>query len=199
MGLLDDKVVVGSMNRGGLRGSAFEMDDRFTGYDVPAMVRSGVDFAKVLLRVNLADPATASTLESAAHAVSAAAEARMPIMLEPFMSRWVDGRIGNDLTADAVVLSLAIAAGLGVSSAYTWMKLPVVPDMERVMEATTLPTLLLGGDSGSDPDETFSSWEDALALPGVRGLTAGRALLYPPDGDVAAAVDAAARLVHTDL
>ena len=199
LGLLDDKVVVGSMNRGGLRGSAFEMDDRFTGYDVPAMVRSGIDFAKVLLRVNLADPATASTLESAAHAVSAAAEARMPIMLEPFMSRWVDGRIGNDLTADAVVLSLAIAAGLGVSSAYTWMKLPVVPDMERVMEATTLPTLLLGGDSGSDPDETFSSWEDALALPGVRGLTAGRALLYPPDGDVAAAVDAAARLVHTDL
>ena len=199
LGLLDDKVVVGSMNRGGLRGSAFEMDDRFTGYDVPSMVRSGVDFAKVLLRVNLADPATASTLESAAHAVSAAAEARMPIMLEPFMSRWVDGRISNDLTADAVVLSLAIAAGLGVSSAYTWMKLPVVPDMARVMEATTLPTLLLGGDSAADPDETFSSWEDALALPGVRGLTAGRALLYPPDGDVAAAVDTAARLVHTDL
>lgn len=199
LGLLDDKVVVGSMNRGGLRGSAFEMDDRFTGYDVPSMVRSGIDFAKVLLRVNLADTGTASTLEATAHAVTAAAEARMPIMVEPFMSRWADGRIVNDLTPDAVVLSLAIAAGLGVSSAYTWMKLPVVPDMARVMEATTLPTLLLGGDSGADPDETFSSWEDALALPGVRGLTAGRALLYPPDGDVAGAVDAAARLVHTDL
>ncbi|HKP06800.1 MAG TPA: deoxyribose-phosphate aldolase [Microbacterium sp.] len=199
LGLLDDKVVVGSMNRGGLRGSAFEMDDRFTGYDVPSMVRSGIDFAKVLMRVNLADTATASTLEATAHAVTAAAEARMPIMVEPFMSRWVDGRIVNDLTPDAVVLSLAIAAGLGVSSAYTWMKLPVVPDMARVMEATTLPTLLLGGDSGGDPDETFASWEDALALPGVRGLTAGRALLYPPDGDVAGAVDAAARLVHTDL
>ena len=199
LGLLDDKVVVGSMNRGGLRGSAFEMDDRFTGYDVPSMVRSGIDFAKVLLRVNLADTGTASTLEATAHAVTAAAEARMPIMVEPFMSRWVDGRIVNDLAPDAVMLSLAIAAGLGVSSAYTWMKLPVVPDMARVMEATTLPTLLLGGDSGAGPDETFSSWEDALALPGVRGLTAGRALLYPSDGDVAGAVDAAARLVHTDL
>jgi len=199
LGLLDDKIVVGSMNRGGLRGSTFEMDDRFTGYDVPSMVRSGVDFAKVLLRVNLADPATAATLEATAHAVTEAAEARMPIMVEPFMSRWVDGRIVNDLTPDAVVLSLGIAAGLGVSSAYTWLKLPVVPDMERVMQATTLPTLLLGGDGGGDPDETFSSWEDALALPGVRGLTAGRALLYPPDGDVAGAVDAAARLVHADL
>ena len=57
------------------------------------------------------------------------------------------------------------------------MKLPVVDDMERVMEATTMPTLLLGGDSGVDPDETFAAWEDALALPGVRGLTVGP---HPP-------------------
>ena len=64
------------------------------------------------------------------------------------------------------------------------------------MEATTLPTLLLGGDSGADLDETFAAWDDALNLPGVRGLTAGRTLLYPPNGDVAAAVDTAASLVH---
>ncbi|MDL9977928.1 class I fructose-bisphosphate aldolase [Microbacterium sp. ASV49] len=196
LGLLDDKIVVGSMNRGGLRGATFEMDDRFTGYDVPRMVASGVDFAKTLMRVNLDDPATAPTLEATARAVSEAADARLPIMLEPFLSRWVDGRVVNDLSPDAVILSIAIAAGLGASSAYTWMKLPVVADMERVMAATTLPTLLLGGDSGVDPDETFASWEDALCLPGVRGLTVGRTLLYPPDGDVAAAVDIAAGLVH---
>lgn len=196
LGLLDDKVVVGSMNRGGLRGAAFEMDDRYTGFDVPTMVDAGIDFAKTLIRINLSDPATAPTLEATARAVDAAASARLPIMLEPFMSEWRDGRIVNDLTTDAVILSVAIAAGLGSSSAYTWMKLPVVKDMERVMEATTMPTLLLGGDSGADPDETFAAWEDALALPGVRGLTVGRTLLYPPDGDVAAAVDTAASLVH---
>lgn len=199
LGLLDDKVVVGSMNRGGLRGAAFEMDDRFTAYDVPAMAASGVDLAKTLLRINLADPATAPTLEATARAVTAAAAARLPIMLEPFLSTWKDGRIVNDLSTDAVILSIAIAAGLGADSSYTWMKLPVVDEMERVMAATTMPTLLLGGDSGVDPDETFSAWEGALALPGVRGLTVGRTLLYPPDGDVAAAVDIAARLVHRDL
>ena len=59
-----------------------------------------------------------------------------------------------------------------------------------------MPTLLLGGDSGVDPDETFAAWQDALTLPGVRGLTVGRTLLYPPDGDVAGAVDTAASLVH---
>lgn len=196
LGLLDDKIVVGSMNRGGLRGAAFEMDDRYTGYDVPTMSASGIDFAKTLIRVNLDDAATAPTLAATAQAVTASAAAGLPIMLEPFMSRWVDGRIVNDLSTDAVILSVAIATGLGASSAYTWMKLPVVEDMERVMQATTFPTLLLGGDSGADPDETFAAWEDALALPGVRGLTVGRTLLYPPDGDVTAAVDTAAGLVH---
>jgi DhnA family fructose-bisphosphate aldolase class Ia len=199
LGLLDDKVIVGSMNRGGLRGATFEMDDRYTGFDVPSMSAAGIDFAKTLVRVNLADPGTAPTLQATADAVTAAATARLPIMLEPFMSRWVDGRVVNDLSTDAVVLSVAIAAGLGASSAYTWMKLPVVDDMERVMEATTMPTLLLGGDSGADPDETFQAWDDALSLPGVRGLTVGRTLLYPPDGDVAAAVDTAASLVHPAL
>jgi len=199
LGLLEDKIVVGSMNRGGLRGASFELDDRYTAYDVPAMVRQGIDFAKTLIRVDLDDAGTAATLEATARAVDAAAAAGLPIMLEPFMSSRAGGRVVNDLSADAVILSTAIASGLGNSSAYTWMKLPVVPDMERVMAATTMPTLLLGGDNGGDPDETFAAWESALALPGVRGLTVGRTLLYPPDGDVAAAVDTAAGLVHRDL
>ena len=65
------------------------------------------------------------------------------------------------------------------------------------MAATTLPTLLLGGDPDGRPGARRTpTWEQALALPGVRGLVVGRALLYPPDGDVAAAVDAAAALVR---
>ncbi|MDQ7878146.1 deoxyribose-phosphate aldolase [Microbacterium sp. QXD-8] len=199
LGLLDDKIVVGSMNRGGLRGASFELDDRMTAYDVRTMVASGIDFAKTLVRIDLADPGTVSTLTAMAGAVTEASTAGLPIMLEPFLSSRSDGRVVNDLSTDAVILSIAIASGLGASSANTWMKLPVVDDMERVMAATTMPTLLLGGDSGVDPDETFASWEDALSLPGVRGLTVGRMLLYPPDDDVAAAVDIAAGLVHTDL
>ncbi|KUF05578.1 hypothetical protein [Leucobacter sp. G161] len=196
LGLLDDKVVVGSMNRGGLRGAAFEMDDRYTAYNVRGMIDAGVDFAKSLVRIDLADPLTARTLEATAEAVTEAAAAGLPIMLEPFMSRRQNGAVVNDLDADSVILSIAIAAGLGSDSSRTWMKLPVVDDMARVMAATTMPTLLLGGEVGADPQAAFAKWEQALALPGVRGLTVGRTLLYPNDGDVAASVDAAARLVH---
>ncbi|WP_285115507.1 aldolase [Leifsonia sp. fls2-241-R2A-40a] len=196
LGVLDDKIVVGSMNRGGLRGSVFEMDDRNTAYDVPAVVRDGLDAAKLLVRVNLEDAGTVLTLERSAAAVSASAAAELPIMLEPFLSSWKDGRIVNDLTPDAVINSIAIAAGLGTSSAYTWLKMPVVREMERVMAATTLPTLLLGGDTDAAPEETYASWDAALRLPGVHGLVVGRTLLYPQDDDVAQAVDIASALVH---
>ncbi|TFB65190.1 class I fructose-bisphosphate aldolase [Cryobacterium sp. Hz9] len=196
LGRLDDKIVVASMNRGGLWGSSFEMDDRYTAYDIDKIKRDRLDFAKNLVRINLEDAGSLATLEATALAVSEAAAAGIPIMLEPFMSSWVDGRVKNDLTADAVILSIAIAEGLGNSSAYSWLKLPVVADMARVMAATTLPTLLLGGDPVGDQTETFESWRNALELPGVRGLVVGRSLLYPRDGHVEAAIDTAAELVH---
>ena len=196
LGVLEDKVVVGSMNRGGLQGSSFEFDDRVTAYDVPSMTRDGVDMGKLLLRIALDDPATSSTLEAVASAVTTASRAALPIMLEPFMSGWHDGRVRNDLSIEAVVKSVSIASGLGGSSAYTWLKLPVVPQMERIAEATTLPVLLLGGDPVTGADETFAAWQHGLSLPGVRGLVVGRTLLYPEDDDVIAAVDIAAGLVH---
>jgi DhnA family fructose-bisphosphate aldolase class Ia len=127
--------------------------------------------------------------------VSELARRRRIAMVEPFMSHRVNGKIHNDLSTVAVARSVAIASGLGATSAYTWLKLPVVDEMETVMAATTLPALLLGGDPSGAPDETYGKWEKALAVEGVYGLVVGRALLYPPDGDVEAAVDAAAALV----
>ena len=196
LGALEDKVVVASMNRGGLAGSAFELDDRMTAYDVAGVVGARLDAAKMLTRIDLDDPGTVSTLEAQSRAITELARAGVPAMLEPFMSRRVEGRVVNDLSPDAVIKSVHIAQGLGSTSAYTWLKLPVVAEMERVLDATTLPTLLLGGDPSSRPEETYASWRAALDLPAVRGLVVGRTLLYPPDDDVAGAVDTAVSLVH---
>ena len=195
-GALEGKVVIASMNRGGLAGAAFELDDRFTGYDADAVAAAGFDGGKMLTRIDLADPATAETLEASARAVSALAGHGLMAMVEPFLSRRLDGRVSNDLSTEAVVRSVGIASALGVTSAYTWLKLPVVNDMDTVMAATTLPTLLLGGDPGGVPEETYAAWRDALALPSVRGLVLGRTMLYPADDDVARAVATAASLVR---
>jgi hypothetical protein len=195
LGVLDGKVVIGSMNRGGLPGAVFEVDDRFTAYDAGSIHRSGLDGGKMLLRIDRKHPATAGTLESCAHAVSALAGHQLTAMVEPFISDASCAGLSNDLSTEAVVQSAAIAAGLGRTSAYTWLKLPVVDDMERVAAATSLPIVLLGGEVTEDPDVAYAKWAKALALPTVRGLVVGRSLLYPPDDDVVSAVDTAVGLM----
>ena len=195
LGALEDKVVIASMNRGGLAGTVFEMDDRFTGYTAAGAARMGWQGGKMLLRSDPDDPATVRTLEACAHAVDALAEQGLMAMVEPFLSERVDGRVRNDLSTEAVVRSSAVAAGLGTTSAHTWLKLPVVEDMDQVLAATTLPVVLLGGEVSSDQGAQFASWRKALAYPSTRGMVVGRSLLYPPNDDVAAAVDATVELM----
>lgn len=195
LGALEDKVVVGSMNRGGLAGTAFEIDDRFTAYDAPSIAAAGFEGGKMLMRIDPADWSTAPTLESCARAVSALARHGLMAMVEPFISHRVEGRVKNELTAEAMIRAITVASGPGATSAYTWLKVPVVDEMERVMSASTLPALILGGEVAADQDGAFVSWSKALALPTVQGLVIGRSLLYPPDDDVAAAVDTAVGLL----
>ena len=195
LGALDGKLAIGTMNRGGITGAAFEIDDRFTGYSAAAIAASGLDGGKMLLRMDMDDPSTAASLAACADAVSDLASHQLPAIIEPFIVRRGGQRTQNDLTAEAVIRSIAIASGLGVTSAYTWLKIPVVDDMERVCEASTLPTVLLGGESAGRPDEMFARWQKALRLPTIRGLAVGRNILYPPGDDVAAAVDTAVSLL----
>ena len=199
LGVLDDKIVMGSMNRGGLQGASFELDDRFTGHRPKDIERLGFDAGKLLLRIDYDDPGSLNTLESTARVVDEMAERRLPVFVEPFISRRTpEGRLRNDLGAEAVTRSIAIASGLGGTSAYTWLKVPVTEDpddMARVMETSTLPAVLLGGDVGEDQEGAYEKWRHALRLPTVQGLVVGRSLLYPADGDVAAAVDTAVGLL----
>jgi hypothetical protein len=189
LGALEEKVVIGSMNRGGLAGTAFEIDDRFTAYDAASIAGAGFDGGKMLIRIDPDDPATVRTLDACSTAVSELAGHRLIAMVEPFISHRRDGKVRNDLSPEAMMRAITVASGLGTTSAYTWLKVPYVDDMERVMAASTLPALILGGEVAPDQSAVMASWRKTLELPTVRGFVIGRSLLFPPDDDVAGAVD----------
>jgi len=196
LGALEDKVVIGSMNRGGLAGAAWEMDDRFTGYDAAGIQASRLEGGKMLLRIDEVDPGTVPTLQACAGAVSDLARRRLMAMVEPLpYERTGDGRLVLRKDTESLVRAVTVASALGVTSAYTWLKLPACDEPEAVLGATTLPCVVLGGAPGPDPAADLRSWARALGRPTSRGLVVGRALLYPPDGDVAAAVAAAGRVL----
>jgi Cgl0159-like len=195
LGALEGKVAVATMNRGGLSGATWELDDRFTAYDTTHLLACRLDAGKMLLRIDDADAGTVPTLAACARTVQELNDQHVLAMVEPIPYTTRDGRAAWDDDPRQLVRAVAVSAALGGSSAYTWLKIQATADIARVARVTTQPLLLLGGASGPRPDETFARWEEGLHQPTVRGLVVGRALLFPPDGDVVAAVARAADLV----
>ncbi|MFI6045460.1 aldolase [Nocardia sp. NPDC051321] len=192
---LDDKVVIGSMNRGGLAGAEWEIDDRFTGYDADSLARFRLDGGKMLLRLVDSDAGTVPTLQACAQAVSELAANGLMAMVEPLpYHRDESGVLVMSKDAASLARAITVASGLGVTSAYTWLKIPAPEDIS-VLDATTLPVVVLGGAPSGDQVADIAYWDGALGHDVVRGLVVGRTLLYPPDGDVGAAVDAAAKML----
>jgi len=197
LGALHDKVVIGSMNRGGLDGAAWTMDDRFTGYDAASIAANRLEGGKMLLRIDDGDAGTVPTLESCSRSVTELAAHGLMAMVEPLpYRREEDGTLRLLGDVASLARAMTVAGALGTTSAHTWLKLPACGEPERVFAATTLPCVVLGGVPDPDPAKDLASWGRALAQPTVRGLVVGRALLYPPDGDVAGTVDAAARVLR---
>ena len=197
LGALDGVVAIGTMNRGGIIGARWELDDRLTAYDADHIEEFGLDGGKTLVRIEDTDAGVARTLEMVAALSTELADRKLMNMIEP-LPYLIDenGRARLDSSTERLIKVVAIASGLGSSSAYTWLKLPASPDMDKVAGATTMPIVMLGGDPGADAARTFAGWQAAMAEPNVRGLVAGRALVYPEDGDVEGAVSAAAAIVH---
>ncbi len=195
---LDGRVLVGSMNRGGIAGAAFEMEDTFTSLTAERLVELGCDGGKMLCRIDPEDPASGRTLTACAHAVTALRRHGLPAFVEPLAVRRKDGGGYETLKDGAIMVRLVgIAAGLGESSAHIWLKVSYSPELARVCRATTLPILLLGGPARENAEATLRDFADGLAAGSrIRGAIIGRNLLYPGDADPLPMCRALTQLVH---
>lgn len=198
LGALDDKLAFGTMNRGGIMGASWELDDRMTAYRAATLSEHGLDGGKVLLRLADDDAGTAPTLEACALAVDECAALDLPIMVEPLPYHHDPATGAAKLLddEDALLRAVAVGSGLGGTSTSTWLKVPAAKNPARMLATTTLPALILGGTPGTDPEATYDSWARSMEVPNVRGLVVGRSLLYPADGDVVGAITRAASIVR---
>ena len=194
---LDGKLLVASLNRAGLLGSSWEIDDPVSGPTPAACAEWGLDGTKVLLRLCDSEPDSLKTLLATARAVSEQNALRLPMFLESLPVERVEGGYRIIKTAEELTRTAGAAAALGDSSRYLWLKLPYCDNYEMVARATTLPILLLGGEPVGDVRPFLRELAAGLrAGPNVRGALVGRNVLFPGDGDPFAAAEAAGGLVH---
>lgn len=198
--MLDGRIMVGTMNRGGLAGAAFEMDDTFTAYTVDRIVESGIDAAKAMFRLDDTNPDSVKTLTECARAIDACVDHGIPMYLEPLPVERVDSGYRVIKTPEALIRTVGIAAGLGKSSLNTWIKIPYSDRYQDVARSTTCPVLMLGGESTGDPTRVFQEFASGMtAGPNVRGALVGRNVHHPGDHDPAAIASAVYGVVHENL
>jgi DhnA family fructose-bisphosphate aldolase class Ia len=183
-----------SLNRTGLAGSAFELDDRLVAR-VWRAAEDGWTGIKHMTRIDLGDPATSGALELLGQVLEESRAAGLEALVESVV--WRDGKMARD--TDSVVFAAIVAHDMGAPV----LKVPVpeappgparAEAVARVVASVGVPVLFLGGPlrEGSR-DLLLSEVADVMAGGGA-GMAVGRAVYQ--DTDPAGVARAVADLVH---
>jgi DhnA family fructose-bisphosphate aldolase class Ia len=170
-----------SINRTGLAGSAFELDDRLVA-SVPRAAADGWSGVKHMTRIDMDDPVTAAALELLGQVLEQASAAGLEALIEPLV--WDKGRIRRD--TDAIVLASIIAHDMGAPV----IKVPVpsvAPGSERqaavarVVASVGVPVLFLGGPLGpAGRSPVLDEVRDVMEGGGA-GMAMGRTIYLDPE------------------
>jgi DhnA family fructose-bisphosphate aldolase class Ia len=170
-----------SLNRTGLAGSAFELDDRLVA-TVPRARADGWTGVKHMTRIDMADRQTAAALELLGQVLEQARANGLEALVEPLV--WRDGRVDRD--TDAIVWAAVIAHDMGAP--VLKVPVPAAPPGEerrravaRVVASVGVPVLFLGGprDDGGRA-QVLDEVRDVMEG-GGGGMAIGRAVYQDPD------------------
>ena len=196
-GLLDNRLLIASLNRGGLAGASWEMDDPVTGPSPATCAALKLDGAKLLLRICDEETSSLDTMLYCSEAISEMNALGLPTFLEPLPVVKDKNNYKVVKTAEALARIVGVASALGDSSRDLWLKLPYCENYEVVAGATTLPILLLGGESVGDATPLLREIAAGLAAgSNVRGALVGRNVLYPGQEDPLVVAQAAGLIIH---
>jgi len=182
-----------SLNRTGLAGSVFELDDRLVA-SVPRAGADGWTGVKHMTRIDMEDHATSPALELLGRVLEQARSAALEALIEPLM--W-EGRVARD--TESIVLAAVVAHDMGAPV----IKVPVpavAPGAERqravarVVASVGVPVLFLGGPLGAAGRPPVLDEVRDVMDGGGSGMAIGRAVYQDPDpAEMAGLV---AELVH---
>ncbi|MHA1291837.1 MAG: Cgl0159 family (beta/alpha)8-fold protein [Promethearchaeota archaeon] len=201
---LDNKILIGCTNRGGLSGSTYEMDDAVTAYTIEDINNLGLDGAKMMFRLDLETNMarySQRTLETCSKMIRECNKYNLPVFLEPLpVERQRDGNYIVKMNSDDLIKTIGIATALGGFSYNIWLKIPYVENYEYVVRSTSNPILMLGGASTGNPTDILENFEKGLGCgSNVCGCLLGRNLLFPGFDDPRAVGLAVSKIIKNNI
>lgn len=196
-GFLDNKLLIGSLNRGGLPGAAWELDDPVTGPNARTCEQYGLDAVKMLLRVHMDDERSLKTIQYCADGIRDMNTIDRPIFIEPLPVVPTEKGYKVDADPQKLIQLISVSSALGDSSRNMWLKIPFTEEFDRVVASTTLPTVILGGGKSHSKQEFLGNLQQAMDTGRqVRGTMIGRNMLYPKDSEPLEMAEAIGKVVH---
>jgi DhnA family fructose-bisphosphate aldolase class Ia len=170
-----------SLNRTGLAGSVFELDDRLVA-SVPRAAADGRTGVKHMTRIDMGNPHTAAALELLGQVLEQAEAAGLEALVEPLV--WREDRVARD--TDSIVFAAVVAHDMGAPV----IKVPVpavAPGPERqravarVVASVGVPVLFLGGPLGPAGRPPVLDEVRDVMQGGGSGMAIGRTVYQDPD------------------
>jgi DhnA family fructose-bisphosphate aldolase class Ia len=170
-----------SINRTGLAGSTFELDDRLVA-SVPRAAEDGWTGVKHMTRIDMGDPLTSPALELLGQVLEQARTAGLEALIEPLV--WRDGQIARD--TDAIVFAAVVAHDMGAPL----LKVPVPRAassaerqraVARVVASVGVPVLFLGGPMGDTGRQAVLDEVRDVMEGGGAGMAIGRTVYQDDD------------------
>src|SRR4029079_2153790 len=167
------------------------------------LVDANLDAAKIMWRfpIDQRDPLdhyALETMERVAKFCSDCHDHKMPVMLEPIaVIKTKEGNYKFSYNPEDVIRMVGAANGLSHTTANTWIKITYTADYARVVRSTTLPILMLGGESTGRPAGTIENFARGMGSgSNVRGALVGRNVIFPGKDDPAVIAEAINLCVH---
>lgn len=197
---LSDRLLIGCMNRLGLKGTVFEMDDGLSAYTTQYAAEMGIDGVKLMFRLDSQSADSRKTIEYCLLAMNECHALNIPVFLEAIAVESKAGKLEETKDIKSLMQVVGIANGISTSSLGTWLKLPYIKESngltyKDVIAATSYPVLVLGGAASGQPEELISNVNEAMEA-GASGGLIGRQILFPGHHDPYAVGRAISEVIH---
>lgn len=176
---LDDKLLIGTMNRGGLLGTAWEMDDRSLAFSMAGVQRLRLDGMKIMCRIATDNPDSGKTLEYCAAGINEAVANNLPVFVEGLFVKKNHGRYEVQTGTEELMGVLGVMNALGTSSVGKWLEVPYNEEFSTVARATTSPILMVQEEKERESLAVIKEYAQGMgAAPAVSGTLIGRNVLF---------------------
>ena len=177
--ILEGKMIVGTVNRGGLKDVVWELDDIRTGFTIGHLKQMNLDGAKFMLRIHPDCEACKNTLRYCTETVNEAMQAQLPIFIEGLFIRTTGQEYQIQTDLESLIKTVGVVSALGTSSLGKWIELPLNPEYAKATAASTYSFLVVPDEYAQTPEEIIEEYTAQCGCAAnVRGILLGRNVMY---------------------